>query len=484
MPADFSNYIDLSLFDLEPGDIYRDSLELARLSLPQFELRTGTPEDAIFQAMAYVSALNISAINRLPNRLMSGLVSILGFTRQEGIAAEVDVLFTLNTYDGGIIPAGTVVSYSAFFENELQEFAFQTLEAVDIEPTNLAVTSNYPTAVITCSCLTLGIISPLSANAVLDVVSAGTNIYSAAVASPSNFANGINADTDTEYLSAASTYLRSLSSVINKSGQLDAFILSTYPGVIGRVKSYDLTNGDTVSGNINVYRTSQIIKTFRDGVTSIGTIQTNAPHLFVTGESIRLDDCGIFTDGNYTILGTSASTMVFTSVGGNSASTVVSGSAYAGEDVSGYVSVFAYGINSFLTASEKQGVLAAVVDTTTAGLTLNMLDPTLVQLSLSADVVIDNAYDTDTLTDAIKNAIADYLSPNKYPFNLDRIRATQMISLIANIPGVVYVDSLSLTPTGDGWLPVHGNDLLFRKKGTLPLISKDDITLVVTVFET
>ena len=108
MPADFSEYIDLSVFDKEPGDIYRDSIELARLSLPDFNLRPGTPEDAIFQAAAYVSALNINAINRLPDRLMAGIVQILGYQRQEAISAEVDIEVTIGSYEGGNIPAGTV----------------------------------------------------------------------------------------------------------------------------------------------------------------------------------------------------------------------------------------------------------------------------------------------------------------------------------------------------------------------------------------
>lgn len=482
MPADFSNYIDLSVFDLEPGDIYRDSLELARLSLPQFELRTGTPEDAIFQAMAYVSGLNISAINRLPDRLMAGVMAILGFNRQEGVASQVDVVFTLNTYSGGTVAAGTVVTYETFFEDELQEFAFQTLESVEISEVDPEVDPDYPSATITCSCLTLGIIPPISANAELNVISAGTNIFTAIVASPSNFVNGVNADTDSDYLSRSATYLRSLSSTINKSGQLDSFVLSSFPGVVGRVRSYDLTNGNTTSGDITVSRTSGVIGTFRDGTTNIGTVRTQAPHLFITGDSVRLSDCGPFS-GDFEVLATSASTIVFTSVGSNSASTVVTGSAYAGEDEPGYVSVFAYGLNTFLTQTEKAAIKLEVESSSVAGLTINVLDPTLVNLTIAADVVISESYETSTVTSSINDAIVDYLSPGVFPFTLDRVRTTQLVSLIANIPGVVYVESVAITPVGDGWLPQYGTDLLFANKGTLPIISAEDITLTITVFE-
>ena len=186
----------------------------------------------------------------------------------------------------------------------------------------------------------------------MNVISAGTNIFTAIVASPSNFTNGVNGDTDSDYLSRSATYLRSLSSTINKSSQLDSFVLSSFPGVIGRVRSYDLTNGNTTSGDITVSRTSGVIGTFRDGTTNIGTVRTEAPHLFIAGDSVRLSNCGPFS-GDFEVLATSASTIVFTSVGSNSASTVVTGSAYAGEDDPGYVSVFAYGLNTQINEQRK-----------------------------------------------------------------------------------------------------------------------------------
>jgi len=483
MAADYSNFIDLTIFDLEPGDIYRDSLELARLSLPQFELRTGTPEDAIFQAMAYVSAQNIAAINRLPNRLMSGLMSILGFNRQEGVAAVVDVTFTLNSYQGGTVPAGTVVSFETFFEDELQEYAFQTLNAVEIaEVEDPEANPDYPSAVITCSCLTLGIIPPISALTELNVISAGTNIFSAVVASPSNFANGVNPDADADYLSRAATYLRSLSSTLNKASQVDPFVTSSFPGIVGRVKSFDLTNGNATSGDISVKRTSQIIQTYRNSATSLATIKTQAPHLFVVGDSIRLQGCGAF-DGDHNIVATSASTIVFASVGSESASTVVSGSAFAGEEDPGHITIFGYGLNSFLTAAEKQSIKADVQRSSVAGLSIDVLDPTLVNLNVTASIIISADYDSAILENSIKQALVDYLSPGRYPTNLDRIRPTQLISLIANVPGVVYVDSCTISPSGSGWLPKYENDLLFLNKGTLPIIAYEDVTLTITTFE-
>ena len=160
MAADFSEYVDLSIFDKEPGDIYRDAIELARLSLPDFNLRVGTPEDAIFQAAAYVSALNINAINRLPDRLMAGIVSMLGYQRQEAIPAEVDVEITIGSYEGGVIPVGTVFVYDSVFEDEVQQYAFQLTSALTIPAT---IGTDYPSEIATVTAIEAGVMPPLTA---------------------------------------------------------------------------------------------------------------------------------------------------------------------------------------------------------------------------------------------------------------------------------------------------------------------------------
>jgi len=485
MPADFSEYVNLTIFDKEPGDIYRDSIELARLSLPEFNLRTGSPEDAIFQAMAYVSALNIAAINRLPNRLMAGIVGMLGFIRQEAIPAEIDVTITLNTYDGGTIPAGTVFSYEALFEDELQEFPFQTTSALELEPTDLEISVDYPSASATIVCLTPGIIPPIDDGSQFKILSSGTQIQTVIVRTPSNFANGINADSDTDYLSRATNYLRSLTSSLTRATQVDSYVLSEYPDVISRVKTYDLTNGDDTSGDITVKRQAGVIKTFLDN--NLATIQTAAPHLFITGDTIELEvfdpSVSATFNGLHEITATGSDTVNFVKVATNSASTTVTASAYAGQDVSGFVTVFGYGLNTYLTSIEKTNVVADIRAKSVAGLTFEMLDPEICTLEISGEVVISESYDAASVEGAVLNALVDFISPAKYPYTQDRVRQTQLISLISNVPGVVFVESLTLIPTGSGWLPQLGNDLLFHKKGSLPIIAVEDIDLTFTVLE-
>jgi hypothetical protein len=477
MPADFSEYVDLSIFDKEPGDIYRDSIELARLSLPDFNLRPGTPEDAMFQAAAYVSALNINAINRLPDRLMAGIVQILGYQRQEAISAEVDVEVTIGSYEGGNIPAGTVFVYDSTFEDESEQYAFQTISATTIPAVAPGVTT-YPSAVVTVRSLEPGIIPPLVSGIELSIISSGTNIIAAEIASTSNFANGLNEDTDADYLSKASTYLRSLSSVLVTPSQVDAYLLTNYPSIVSRAKTLDLTNGDGVDGDLTVYRPAGVIKTFANG--TLATIETEAPHLYVVGDVVELDvfnsSVSATFNGEYEITARSDTTFSFAKIA-NSASTVVTGSAYAGQDVTGYVTVVAYGNGSELSTVEKTGLITDVREKSIAGLVLDIVDPAFATLEITGSIKLNEEYEQDALIETIEDIIVDYLSPQSFSLSLDRVRQTQVISLISNIPGVVYVESLTLTPTGTQWLPKYGSDLLFRYKNALPLLSLDDIDI-------
>ena len=100
MPADYSEYVDLTPHDLSPTDVYLGAIQLGRIVLPEFEIRQGTPDDAMLQAFSYMTALSVGAINRLPNRLMQGLCAMMGVTRDGGTKATFTATVALNDYDG------------------------------------------------------------------------------------------------------------------------------------------------------------------------------------------------------------------------------------------------------------------------------------------------------------------------------------------------------------------------------------------------
>lgn len=481
MPADFSDYIDLRIFDLTPGDIYLSSIDIARLTLPEFNLRVGTPEDAIFQAMAYISSLNVAAINRLPDRLMAGILLLMGIVRQEAIPAEVELLLTADSYAGGEVAAGSLFSFQATFEDEVQEFVFETTDICTIAE-SISYSGPYPTGTVTAQCLTPGVIPVLSVGDELSIISSGLPILSAEV--NGSFINGVNEDTDADYLGRAVTKLRSMSATLNKATQVEGYLLTEYSSVVGRTKVYDLTYGEDVIGEIGVYRNQTPIGVSR--TSNLVTLYFTDKHQFVAGEKVEtngLPDTYGSDNSLYTITNTSDYSISYSKSGSDSGSVYLGASTPSvsiGGDVSGYVTVFVYGLNQPVSSGDKAEIYSDLVAKSVAGLTYTIRDPNLLTLQITGSVVLDAAYDQQPLQAAVSSALVDYISPMKFPYSESKVRYTTLVSIISSIPGVLYVEDLTLTGTGTGWLPKVSNDIEFQYKGSLPSLATEDINITYT----
>ncbi len=240
MPADFSQYINLRSFDASPTEVYLDSVDYARLVLPEFTLRQGTPEDAIMQAVSYISALNIAAINRLPDRLMSGILGMLGVQIDDGTQAFIDVRFTGIDYDGTSIPQGTILRYDYEFLGEQESVYFETVEEGVIDAVVYTGTEELPSVVVECRSLDVGELLPLTAGLDMIIDSPTSNVLSATI--EEIVSNGTNQEISEDYLNRAVQYLGSLSSAFAKASQIDGYVLSDFVGTVSRCKTYDLTN--------------------------------------------------------------------------------------------------------------------------------------------------------------------------------------------------------------------------------------------------
>lgn len=483
MPADFSEYIDLTPFDVQPGDAYLNAIETARLSLPEFNLRIGTPEDAMFQAMAYLTAVNVASVNRLPSRLMAGILSMMGVQRSEGVPAELEIEVVADSYDGATIPQGTIFSFEALFEDEIQEYVFQSTEAVVIAAAeDPGVGDPFPSATVPTQCITPGFIAIVPVDSNMSILTSGLSIISAT--STDSFSNGINPDTDSEYLSRAVSYLSSLSGANNKASQVESFIATNYPAVVARVKVYDLTYGDEDLGDIATYRIDYPETAESSSVAC--TLTFDSEHQFNSGEFISVEGVGARFDTTGTTLyeiTSTTSTSITYQVGGSvqaSGSVPTGASVQTGLQEAGYVTIFVYGFNTLVPTVDKSAIVTDVANRSVAGLVFDIRDPDLLTLSIEGDVVLDAAYDQTPLQESVKNAIVNYLSPLIFPYTEDRVRKTSLVSIISKIPGVIYVKSLTISPDGSGWLPQIDDDLLFQNKGALPNIDIEDVSISFT----
>ena len=243
MPADYSQYVNLTPHDLSPTDVYLGSIQLGRIVLPEFEIRQGTPDDAMLQAFSYMTALNVGAINRLPNRLMQGLCAMMGVTRDGGTKATFTATIALNDHDGIELPAGTVFTHTAItaageisttYENA-EPFSIAAVSEVD----GNGDPAPFPSGTIALTSTFTGLNPFVGANDSLQIETIRPEISS--IGAENDFVNGTYPEEDDIFLDRAVTYLQGLSSNLATADQIQAYILATFESV-DRCKVYDQTD--------------------------------------------------------------------------------------------------------------------------------------------------------------------------------------------------------------------------------------------------
>lgn len=238
MSADFRDYVDLTPLDISPVQVYLDSIEVARTVFPDFDLRTGTIEDAMFQAFAYMSALNIGAINRLPDAIFMGAIKMLGTEYNDGARATLDVEFTANTNSGASIPAGTLVSFSVTDTDVDVQYIFETDELLTIAANTEG--DPLPTGTVSCTAQNIGTIPTVPDGTSLAILSYSPNLYSAAA--DGNFTQGQVADSLDQFLERGVANIATMSSALTTASQLQNYVLVSNPSLVTRCKVYDLTD--------------------------------------------------------------------------------------------------------------------------------------------------------------------------------------------------------------------------------------------------
>lgn len=201
---DFRDYIDLTINDVQPDNIYQGSVTYARTAAPEFTPRVGTVEDALLQAMAYVGGVMSGAINRLPNGLMEGMLRVLGFERSEATFATGAVIFTAIDDAGVTIPAGTQVVYREVTDSGTINHVFSTDSSVTISSGNTQSASTAMTAVLA------GQKPTISDGDTLLIATATNRLLSAEF--DGSLTQGGASESDEDYFTRGRAYLASLNS--------------------------------------------------------------------------------------------------------------------------------------------------------------------------------------------------------------------------------------------------------------------------------
>lgn len=498
---DFSEYVDLTINDLQPIDIYEAARDYALISLPEFNPRVGTVEDAMLEAMAYVSGLTTGAINRLPDGLMEGILRLMGFTRTEATFASGNVIFTSIDTTGLTIPEGTQVSFSELTADGVVTHIFESTASVTIPE---GETLSDPVQIVA---LEAGLKPILTDGTAMTLLSPISRLFE--VTFDGTLTQGAEAESDEEFFNRATTFLSGLSRSLATADQVTNYILNAYPNAF-RVKTYDLTKlqkfvadevvfdttGVSASFNADVQIPDDLIKGveyFSNGQQIVDTVVSSTPFGAIeTGYNyVRVADTSVPDYDGVWLLdmgidgGGAPSSYFFTYDYGTGTSTTqilyptrtptvefLDQVLTTAADELGCITIFASSIaGGSLTAEDKAIVADDVRSRAIAGLQVFITDVILAPFDVNIDIKVLAGFSELDVRTAIDDDITAFLSPEFAPF-ADKVRLNAIISRVSQMPGVEYVDAVSFTSSNTSVAYVDaGGDLIYRFRGTLPSAS-------------
>jgi len=467
MPSpDFSQYVDLTTFDVQPPQLYEQAVIYARTALPEFNPRPGTLEDAIVQAGALVGASTIGAVNRLPDELMEGILRVMGIERTEATESSVEVQFNLYVA-GETVPEDTVYAFDYFNGVETIQYPFVLKSPVTAGVGETTVTA-------TLDSLILGQIPSFSVGTQLVPNSPSSVVFSCETIG--EVTQGQSAETEAEFLNRAVTYLQSLSATLNTATQVENYILGNYAEVV-RVKAYDLvkaTEHRTSSSNSSHTGFSASVNTssafYASASAYPGTIYRMITPQFY-GDAVYAEE---FASGTFT---TTDDSLTINSSGTILYDDAVSDTASAGPAVDvvlldplllsytesseepGQFVVFVCGQDGEpVGRAVRQAIEEDIAERVPAGLEFKVLDAWTYDLSFTLTVGVSPGYNATNIGQAVRETIEDLVSPNNWPNFESKVRVYEIVAAASNVVGVSYVSSI------EAEIPVFPDSLYGNEK--------------------
>jgi hypothetical protein len=466
MPSpDFSNYIDLTINDEQPGVIYENAIDYARIALPEFSPRPGTVEDAILQATSFMAGITLGAVNRLPDGLMEGIMRLLGVVRREATFGSIDIDFLLSG-TGLTIEQDTVVYYQTTDGDITVQYPF-------ILETETTASVGLDTVTATLTSQVAGILPSIPIGTVLNLAQASTAVLSATTAS--EVTQGNRAESQIEYFNRATTSLESLSSCLSTSRQVENYILSNYSEV-HRCKVYDLAKAVSYNPGADAQNATKVgatttVLASQDFVTdlyslnsqllrvvtpslSIASYEDTIPSGHFTGASV-ISASPVSSSIQYTDSGTSgtygpvslvaADSLLISNVGENPGHFIIFLCDSAGEPV---------------LQSIKDSIYTDVAERITAGLSFTILDAFPLDVDFTITISVDAEFGASTVAETVASEMESYMSLANWPNWSSFIRVFDIVARVSRIAGVEYVYSvLSSIPDLAGGA-MSGNDSL------------------------
>jgi len=462
---DFSQYVDLTINDVQPTDIYDDAVDYAREAMPDFSPREGTVEDAVLQAISLVAGLVTGGINRLPNGLMEGLLQLLGFERQQATFATGAAIITAVDTSGLTIEAGTRIAYVENIDGTQVQHIFSTDEQVVIAPGSSVSAATPITAAST------GVLPVIDDGDPLLLLTASNRILS--VAFSGTLTQGEAGESDDSYFTRGATHIRSLSQALTTRDQISSYLLTSIPE-IQRVKTLDLRKLNAFTG-VQIFESAGVLNASVTGtVTSLGT---NPDHVRISGASDTKFNKVYEIDSSSD---PSGSTVFLADTSGASTGETFTGSYLLeflntietdASDTAGYfTTVVADASGGNVTSASKTEAVSSVTDRLVAGIQFSLMDPLTFNINVAVIIQVLPGFDELTVRAAVESAIETAISPTNWQWGTV-VRKNNILSLASQTSGVDYVESVTLTlDAGELLATVNGTtgDIEFVHEGTLP----------------
>lgn len=467
---DLSGYVDLTLYDKNPQDIYDVGLTWIQLHLPDFIPYEGTIETVLLEAMAQQVAELSFAVNRLPGAIASIFFQLYGITRFIGAPATANATFTLQDTFGHLIPAGTKVQLP--IDDAGNVITFTTDAAAQVAEGTSSITTSMTASQFGSQP------NGFSIGTHLNLVDALFFVDEVTLASIP--INGEDVEDTPTWLSRASAVLSRLSSVLARPEHFTAFVLEDPH--INRAFSIDrynagwrpprnvhvapsATGGTLLAGGAYGYA---ITTTTAGGESNISLeITANIPSgggdtgsavLTWTAPPVA-QNSGTATgykiyrrnpSGSLGIIHTvgSPTTLTYTDTNGTAPTTAPPVlNTTADDDQPGYVTTAVYGPDTFISDDEKDTLTTEMSALAQANLWVTVIDPIINVVNVTAVVVASDGFsDTQAIADATA-AVQSLLSPEFWPF-AQVLPLNKIIAVIGAEPSVAYVSSITV-PSGD-----------------------------------
>lgn len=226
---DFSEYVDLTIFDEDPNTLFDVAIEYARTVLPEWVPEAGNIEVVLIEAIATEAANVIQAINRVPGAVTETLLKLFGVERSDGTAATATLQVIAINSNGYTILQGSPFAY---FPPDGSEPLVYTTDQ-DLVIPNGSISG---TVAITAQEVGTNYNEP-GGGSPLQLLENAPYVQSASlIGSPTG---GTEAESDDVFFQRAINTLRSYSAALTTASQIEAFVLVNYSDNIYRAHVFD-----------------------------------------------------------------------------------------------------------------------------------------------------------------------------------------------------------------------------------------------------